>query len=132
MKTIKTLNGLSSQTRFHPFRSFGSRLSDTDGPPLQHSGPTPPPHMSRSGTYVQERGSTVHTDATTYVEHVPLKENGQHQITFFQAALCCWTPPAAGSQDRTQCCSLPVESIIVKHGRGITSAGGYKEIDALE
>lgn len=92
----------------------------------------PPPHMSRSGTYVQERGSTVHTDATTYVEHVPLKENGQHQITFFQAALCCWTPPAAGSQDRTQCCSLPVESIIVKHGRGITSAGGYKEIDALE
>lgn len=101
----------------------------------RYSTPDPPP---AARGHMCENEAALYTDATTYVEHVPLKEGGQllQQITFFKQPFAPGPPPAAGSrscQDRTQRCSLPVESIIVKHWRGITSAGGYKsEMDAME
>lgn len=116
----------------HAHPKFPSQLSDTDGLQLLHYGPPPQRHMC-------ENEAALYTDATTYVEHVPLKEGGQLlQSTdhLFQAALCSQPPQqlaAISCQDRTQRCSLPVKSIIVKHGCGTTSAGSYKsENDALE
>lgn len=127
---------LTDAAMFHPFRSFGSRLSDTDGPPLQHSGP--PRRRCRLGTYVRERGSTVHR-CHNLCGARPIKGGwtaSPINRSLFSSSPLFLDPPAAGShscQDRTQRCSLPVESIIVKQWRGITSAGGYKsDLDAME
>lgn len=112
IKTPKTLNGPASQTLPCFTLSDGLVLGFLTQMGHHYSTPYPP-----SGTYVRERGSTVHR-CHNLCGARPIKgwvdSFSNQQITFFQAALCSWTPLAAGShscQDKTQRCSLPVESM---------------------
>lgn len=121
IKTTETSNGPSSQTLpcftlpDHLVLGFLTQMGRCFG------APDPP-----GGTCKKE--AALYTDATTYVAHVPSKEGGQLlQSTdhLFSSSPLFLEPPRP--------LRLPVKSITVKHGRGITSTGGYKsEVEALD
>lgn len=108
-------------------------LHSTDGLVLQCAG--------ASGTCVCENETTLYTDVTSHVMHIPLKKKGGGWTASpinrspFQTALC--SRPlrqlaAISCQDRTQQSSLPVSPLWsrVSHGSGSTSIRSV--IDAVE